>query len=58
MGKIYSCFKDNVVFFVVIICTFLVKLLFSDTCFFWDSISLISVPANYLYETKFSFAIS
>lgn len=54
MGKIYSCFKDNVVFFVVIICTFLVKLLFSDTCFFWDSISLISVPANYLYETKFS----
>ena len=51
MGKIYSCFKDNVVFFVVIICTFLVKLLFSDTCFFWDSISLISVPANYLYET-------
>ena len=51
---IRSYFKENTVFFVVILCVVVAKFLLTDTCFFWDSVSLISIPANYLYETNFS----
>lgn len=54
MTRFYFFLKNNIFFLIVILCITIAKLLLCSTCFFWDSISLISVPANYLFETKFA----
>lgn len=52
--KFCSYLKENIALILAMICVIIAKLLLTDTCFFWDSVSLISVPANFLYETNFS----
>lgn len=54
MTRFYCFIQNNIFFLIVACCITIAKLLLCSTCFFWDTISLISVPANYLFETKFA----
>ena len=55
LGKILNkIINDRTIHMVLIfICTFLFTLIFSKNFFFWDTITEVSIPANFYYDTNF-----